>query len=90
MAKSCWWDQDLCFKMGSIQGDEASVSYKYGQQFYSPCVVNLAMDPRCGRNDEGYGEAPYLAGELASQITRGIQGNREYKMKNDDVLVIFR
>jgi beta-glucosidase len=60
MAKSCSWDQDLCYKMGSIQGDEARISNKYGQQFYSPCVVNLAMDPRNGRNDENWGEDPYL------------------------------
>jgi beta-glucosidase len=81
MAKSCSWDRDLCFKIGSIQGDEARINYKTGHQFYSPCDVNLAMDPRGGRNDEGWGEDPFLCGELASQLVRGAQGNHEYKMR---------
>jgi beta-glucosidase len=81
MAKSCSWDRDLCFKMGSIQGDEARINYKTGHQFYSPCDVNLAMDPRGGRNDESWGEDPFLCGELASYLVRGAQGNREYKMR---------
>jgi beta-glucosidase len=80
IAKSCTWDQDLCFSMGSIQGDEARYDNRVGQQFYSPAVVNLAMDPRWGRNDEGWGEDAYLTGVLSSQLIRGMQGNREYPM----------
>jgi beta-glucosidase len=80
IAKACSFDRDLCFKMGSIQGDEARIENRRGQQFYSPAVVNLAMDPRWGRNDEGLGEDPFLCGELAAQLIRGLQGNRQYLM----------
>ncbi len=80
IAKACSWDRDLCTQMGSIQGDEARADNRVGQQFYSPAVVNLAMDPRWGRNDEGWGEDPYLAGELSSRLIRGLQGDRQYKM----------
>jgi beta-glucosidase len=81
IAKSCTFDRDLCFKIGVVMGDEARIDHRAGKQFYSPAQVNLAMDPRCGRNDEGWGEDPYLCGNLASQLVRGAQGNHEYKMR---------
>jgi beta-glucosidase len=81
IAKSCTFDRDLCYKIGVVMGDEARIDKRTGKQFYSPAQVNLAMDPRCGRNDEGWGEDPYLCGNLASQLVRGAQGNHEYKMR---------
>ena len=80
IGKACTWDQDLMLAVGKVYGDEARRDYKKGQQFYSPAMVNLAMDPRAGRNDEGWGEDPYLGGTLAAQLIRGAQGNREYEM----------
>jgi beta-glucosidase len=80
IAKACTWDRDLCYQMGVIQGDEARLGDLLGKNFYSPPVMNIAMDPRWGRNDEGWGEDPYLAGDLAVQLVHGIQGNREYRM----------
>ena len=80
IAKACTWDDSLCFQMGVVQGDESRCNDTLGENFYSPPVMNIAMDPRWGRNDEGWGEDPYLAGRLASQLMRGIQGNREYLM----------
>jgi len=41
--------------------------------FYSP-TVNLARDPRWGRNDETWSEDPTLTGALASQFVNGLQG----------------
>jgi len=81
IAKSCTFDRDLCYKIGVVMGDEARIDHKGGKQFYSPCDVNLAMDPRCGRNDEGWGEDPYLCGDLASLLVRGGQGDHQYKMR---------
>jgi beta-glucosidase len=81
IGKACTWDQDLMFNVGKVYGDEARSDYKTnGQQFYSPCMVNLGMDPRGGRNDEAWGEDPYLGGTLAAQLIKGAQGNREIPM----------
>jgi beta-glucosidase len=80
IAKACTWDRDLCYQIGVIQGDEARLGDPLGKNFYSPPVMNIAMDPRWGRNDEGWGEDPFLAGDLAAQLVHGIQGNREYLM----------
>ena len=72
IAKACTWDRDQCYQIGVVQGDEARLG--------DTPVMNIAMDPLWGRNDEGWGEDPYLAGALASQLMRGIQGNCQYLM----------
>ncbi len=41
--------------------------------FWSP-VVNLARNPRWGRNQETYGEDPWLTSRLGAAFTRGMQG----------------
>jgi beta-glucosidase len=41
---------------------------------WSP-MMNIARHPLWGRNHEGYGEDPYLSGELAFQNVRGLQGH---------------
>jgi beta-glucosidase len=80
IGKVCTWDQDLMFAVGQVYGNEARNDYKNGQQFYSPAMVNNALDPRSGRNDETWGEDAYLGGTLAAQLIKGAQGNREYPM----------
>jgi beta-glucosidase len=81
IGKVCTWDPDLMFTVGQVYGNEARNDYKSaGQQFYSPAMVNDALDPRDGRNDETWGEDPYLAGVLAGQLIRGAEGNHEYPM----------
>jgi len=80
IGKVCTWDQDLMLAMGLVYGNEARNDYKNGQQFYSPAMVNNALDPRDGRNDETWGEDPFLGGTLAAQLIRGAQGNHQYLM----------
>ena len=80
IAKACTWDPDLMLAIGKVYGDEARFDYKKGQQFYSPPVVNIAMDPRWGRNDEGWGEDPFLCGKMVMPLIRGAQGDRQYPM----------
>lgn len=41
--------------------------------YWSP-TINLARDPRWGRNDESYGEDPFLTTQIASQFVNGMEG----------------
>ena len=45
-----------------------------GLSCWSP-VVNIMRDPRWGRNQETYGEDPWLSGYLARAFVTGLQGN---------------
>ncbi|XP_077988489.1 uncharacterized protein LOC144442990 [Glandiceps talaboti] len=45
-----------------------------GTSCFSP-VINIARHPLWGRNQETYGEDPYLSGEFAKHFVRGLQGN---------------
>ena len=45
-----------------------------GLTFYTP-VINIARDPRWGRNQETYGEDPRLSAAIASAMIRGLQGD---------------
>jgi beta-glucosidase len=81
LGKSCSWDRDLVYKIGVVMGDEARADHPLGKTYYSPCDVNIAMDPRAGRNDETWGEDPYLCGDLAVLLTCGAQDDRKLKMR---------
>jgi beta-glucosidase len=45
-----------------------------GLSCFSP-VINIMRHPLWGRNQETYGEDPYLAGKLVQGYVRGLQGN---------------
>ncbi len=79
------WDDALMFRTASTISDEARAKYheyirndshgRYqGLTFWSP-NINLFRDPRWGRGQETYGEDPYLAGQLATQFVKGLQGS---------------
>ncbi|KAK7480729.1 hypothetical protein BaRGS_00027990 [Batillaria attramentaria] len=53
------------------QGDYSSHT---GASCFSP-VINIMRDPRWGRNQETYGEDPYMSGIYAANFIRGLQGN---------------
>ncbi|XP_069126419.1 uncharacterized protein [Argopecten irradians] len=44
-----------------------------GASCFSP-VINIMRHPLWGRNQETYGEDPYLSGVLAAQFVKGLQG----------------
>ena len=41
--------------------------------YWAP-TVNMDRDPRWGRTDEGFGEDPYLVGQMADAFVDGYQG----------------
>ncbi|XP_071112530.1 uncharacterized protein [Haliotis cracherodii] len=76
---------DLIFRVAQATGEEVRAKYnnytKYGSygdhkgiSCFSP-VINIAKDPRWGRNQETYGEDPYLSGVFASNFVKGLQGS---------------
>jgi beta-glucosidase len=74
------WDPDVLTQAFAQVGNEARVYFKKfkGAQvslaIRAP-VVDLSRDPRAGRAEESLGEDPYLVGELAKALVRGLQGS---------------
>ncbi|MCL2055565.1 MAG: glycoside hydrolase family 3 C-terminal domain-containing protein [Oscillospiraceae bacterium] len=71
------FDPEMMFRIGEVAGDEARYYYeKYkngGLMLFGP-TVDMERDPRWGRNEEGYGEDPFLTGEMTKQYTKGLAG----------------
>ncbi|WP_040977890.1 glycoside hydrolase family 3 C-terminal domain-containing protein [Oceanobacillus jeddahense] len=66
------WDKSLIYLVGELIGKEAAsekVSVLLGPG------LNIKRNPLCGRNFEYFSEDPYLTGELASEMVKGIQSN---------------
>ena len=66
------WNTDLAFKGGAMIGAEARAS---GFNVMLAGGVNLAREPRNGRNFEYGGEDPLLAGTMVGAQIAGIQSN---------------
>ncbi len=70
------FDPDVMYKMGEVTGIETRIYHDKGKA--SLCewgpTVDAARDPRWGRNEEAYGEDPYLVGELSAAYTNGMIG----------------
>ena len=65
------WDPETARRCGSALAKEMG---SYGVDVILGPNVNIQRDPRAGRAFEGYSEDPMLAGEMASALIRGIQG----------------
>jgi beta-glucosidase len=64
------WDRALVRKQGEIVGTEArALGYT---NIYAP-IMDVMRDQRWGRNEDTYGEAPYLIAELGVQMIEGMQ-----------------
>ena len=71
------WDKDLMLDMMTVAGTEARAKdwqTGRGLMYYSP-TINLSRDPRWGRNDESYGEDPFLTATMGTAFVRGFQGD---------------
>ena len=78
------FDRELIRKAGDVTGKESrafeNAVGKEGHCRLCP-TVDLCRDPRWGRNEEGYGEDPYLTGKMASAYIAGMQDEHRYDGK---------
>ncbi|WRS26932.1 glycoside hydrolase family 3 C-terminal domain-containing protein [Oscillospiraceae bacterium MB08-C2-2] len=83
------WDTDLYYQEAVAIGSEIRERVKgnkYNLTMFSP-TVNLARDPRWGRNDESYGEDPFLVGNMGASFVKGVEGkdiNGDYIVTNSN------
>jgi beta-glucosidase len=72
LATAATWDAELAYSGGRMIGDEARLS---GFNVLLAGGIDLARDPRNGRNFEYGGEDPWLAASMVAAQVRGIQSN---------------
>ena len=81
---SATWDTELIKQAGTVTGTEARVIYHRhpdrGLSRWAP-TVDLERDPRWGRTEEGYGEDPFLTGEMSSAYIQGMQGDDPFYLR---------
>ena len=72
------FDPALMYKLGEIAGIETRIYHKKADfaklMVWGP-TVDLCRDPRWGRNEESYGEDPFLAGQMSAAYTKGMSGD---------------
>jgi len=82
IAMASTWDPELILNMADAIGKEARAKHHsipnqndqyQGLTIWSP-TINMARDPRWGRNEETYGEDPLLTSLMAVSFVRGLQG----------------
>lgn len=69
------FDTELMEKAGLAAGKEARVQNKRhpsGHLMLWGPTVDLCRNPLWGRNEEGYGEDPFLTGEMSAAYTKGL------------------
>lgn len=75
---SATWDRELIKCAGAMTGNEARGLFHAGKHgclsLWAP-TIDMERDPRWGRTEEGYGEDPYLTGEMAGAYVEGMQGD---------------
>jgi len=77
------WDPDLVYRVATVISDEAralNVIKGNGLTYWSP-TINIARDPRWGRNEESYSEDPYLLSRMGVAFVKGMQGDDPYYLK---------
>lgn len=71
------WDAPLIEQIATAISDEAR-GYNNGKgkglSYWSP-TINMARDPRWGRNHESYGEDPFLTTQIGTAFVDGMQGD---------------
>jgi beta-glucosidase len=70
VAMAATWDTDLVNREGRAIAQEVKA---LGRDMILGPTVNINRQPLWGRNFEGYGEDPYLSGQLAVAYVKGVQ-----------------
>lgn len=76
-AMSSTWDLPLIYDCAVATSDEARVynnTKNKGLIYWCP-TINMSRDPRWGRDEENYGEDPFLTGTIAVEYIKGMQGD---------------
>jgi beta-glucosidase len=71
IAMASSWDVELVQAEGRAVAQQVKA---LGRDMILAPTVNIARTPLWGRNFEGYGEDPYLAGRMGVAYVRGVQG----------------
>ncbi|XP_067676793.1 uncharacterized protein [Haliotis asinina] len=79
------FSKDLIYRIAEATSAEVRAKYndyvskkEYGDHKGISCFspfMNIMRDPRWGRNQEVYGEDPYMTGVLAAEFVKGLHGN---------------
>ena len=89
---SATWNPELIKQAGAVTGKEARVIYHRhpdrGLSRWAP-TIDLERDPRWGRTEEGYGEDPFLIGEMSSAYIQGMQGDDPHYLRVASTLKHF-
>lgn len=83
IAMGASWDPELVYRVATAISDEArafNIAYGKGLTYWSP-TLNIARDPRWGRNEESYSEDPYLLSRMGVAFVKGMQGEDPYYLK---------
>ncbi len=82
-ALSATWDLPLIYDVATAISDECRIYTNQsgkGLIYWCP-TINMSRDPRWGRDEENYGEDPWLTGRIAVEFIKGMQGDdpKHYK-----------
>jgi beta-glucosidase len=70
MARAATWDVDLERRVGDVIGMEARAQHA---NWWGGLCINIVRHPSMGRAEETYGEDPWLTGEMAVAVMKGVQ-----------------
>lgn len=73
-ALAATWSRDLAHEAGVILGNEARGR---GKDIILGPGINIVRSPLCGRNFEYMSEDPYLTGQMAVPLIKGVQENND-------------
>ena len=87
------FDAALLERLGAMAGEEVRICHEMEEAPASLALlgptVDMARDPRWGRNEEAYGEDPWLAGRLSGAYTRGLAGDDPRYLRTAPLLKHF-